>query len=229
MNQNITILLVEDHPIITEAYQQGIHLFQENHEELSFEILKAFDCDDALQVLRECKKTKKTIDLIFLDIKIPASQKNPQIKSGEQVGKNFRKVMPTTKIIISTMITGNFLIYNIVKSLDPNGFLIKTDITHQGIIDALQAVLLDGEKYFSKTVTETLLHKALNDYNIEDLERHILHELSVGTKTYDIHKFIPLSSSSVNRRKLKIKDMLGLEQDATDRELILKAKELGII
>lgn len=229
MNQNVTILLVEDHPIITEAYQQGIHLFQENNAELSFEILKAFDCDDALQILKECKKTKKSIDLIFLDIKIPASKKNPQIRSGEEIGKNFRKVMPAAKIIISTMITGNFLIYNIIKSLKPDGFLIKTDITHEEIIDAIQMVLLNGEKYYSKTVTETLLYKAVHDYKIEDLDRHILQELSVGTKTYDIHKFIPLSSSSVNRRKHKIKRMLGLGEHATDRELILKAKELGII
>ena len=224
----LTVLLIEDHPIIIEAYRQGIKLFEETNLGYLFHIHTATNCDEALESIKRFNTNNKKVDIIFLDIKIPPSKTNPQIKSGEDIGKRVRMDLPESKIIIATMITGYYVINSIFKTLNPEGFLIKNDITHEEIIFTLEKVCTNNI-YYSKTVMNSIQKKMNNDFEIEDLDRHILEELSLGAKTNEIDKFMALSRSSINRRKIKLKILLDLDENASDRELVLRAKQIGII
>lgn len=228
MENQITILIVEDHPIISEAYKLGMQLFKKEHPKHDLNILSACNCDEALDVIKFYAKIHKKIDYVFLDIKIPPSKTNPKIKSGEDIGKKFRNTSPKTKIVIVTMITGNYSIMGIIKTINPEGFLIKNDITHNEITTVLDK-LFSNEVYYSKTILECLRQKVTNDFTVEDVDRHILYELSIGTKTVEIEQFVPLSRSTINRRKNKMKVLFNLSDTASDRELVLRAKEIGIL
>jgi hypothetical protein len=68
----------------------------------------------------------------------------------------------------------------------------------------------------------------LNDLLLDKIDRRLLYELSIGTKTKDLPITLPLSIAGVEKRKRNLKnvfDVSGLE----DKDLINKAKEKGFI
>ena len=74
-----------------------------------------------------------------------------------------------------------------------------------------------------------LLRKQISsDYLLDKIDRQLLHELSIGTKMKDLPDVLPMSIAGIERRKRQLKEMFNVE-DCEDRELILKAKEMGFI
>ncbi|MFL0087526.1 DNA-binding response regulator, partial [Tenacibaculum maritimum] len=66
------------------------------------------------------------------------------------------------------------------------------------------------------------------DYIIDDLDRKILYELSIGTKMKNLPDVVPLSITAIERRKREIKKMFSISS-LDDRDLILTAREKGFI
>jgi len=87
---------------------------------------------------------------------------------------------------------------------------------------------IEVDIYFSKTILQLQRIYRTNLHIVDDIDYHILHELSLGTKNIDLPKKIFLSSTTINRRKHKLKDFLGIT-DQSDSALIRKAKELRYV
>ncbi len=219
-------LLIDDHPLIAEAYKSAFKFIQSQDENIAFSIQTAVDCDSACEILKEFAAGETPLHIVFLDMRLPPS-KDGTILSGEDLGIQINKMLPETSIIVSTTFNDNYRVHSILKNINPDGFLVKNDLTPNELVLAIKNVL-SNTPYYSKTVMKLVRNEVSNDYLLDDSDRKIIYELSIGTKTKDLPNIINLSLRSIEKRKQQIKHIFEIE-DADDRELILTAREKGFI
>ena len=223
MNQIINILMVDDHPIIIEGYQNTLMATKNDDQTLIIDT--ANDCDTADMLMRKAAR-ERPYDVLFFDISLPAST-DGTLKSGEDLAKLSKQLMPQAKVIILTMFNESFRIHNIIKHISPDGFLIKSDLTSSELAEAFQRILV-SPPYYSTTVNQFLNKLISNDIQIDDTNRKILHLLSRGIKTRSLTEHIDLSMSSIEKRKKQLKDLF-LVNDGKDETLIGEARKKGFI
>ncbi|MGY5847115.1 response regulator [Salegentibacter sp. HM20] len=219
------VLIVDDHPIITSAYENAISRFVELNTQYKFEVTTLHSLDEAVKLLKD-DEFIKNLELVFLDIRIPESS-DGKFKSGDDLGRALKEKKPQIKIIISTTFNDNYRLHNIMHNLDPEGLIVKNDLVPKNLLDALQTVL-EGSHYYSKTVIALLRKQVLSDFHLDETDRQLLFELSIGTKLRDLPKILPLSTGGVEKRRRRLKEIFKVE-GKEDRELILVAKEKGFL
>ena len=164
--------------------------------------------------------------VVFLDVKLPPSS-DGKILSGEDLGKLTKEVLPEAKIVILTMFNDNFRIHNILKNVNPDGFLIKSDITSGELVRAFNIVIKDPP-YYSHTVTKLLRAHFTSDMMLDDIDRSILFHLSKGVKTKNLPAHIPLSLAAIEKRKRHLKEVFGVDKN-NDEKLFEQASKKGYI
>ena len=223
MNQVINILMVDDHPIIIEGYQNTLMATKYDHQTLIIDT--ANDCDTADLLMRKAAR-EKPYDVLFFDIRIPPSR-DGLLTSGEDLAKLAKQLMPKAKIIILTMFNESYRIHNIIKNISPDGFLIKSDLTSSELAEAFQHILV-SPPYYSSTVNQFLNKFIVNDIQIDEVNRKILHLLSQGIKTRSLPEHIDLSISSIEKRKKQLKELFSID-DGKDETLIMEARNKGFL
>ena len=225
MKKELYILIVDDHPVIVEAYKNILSSADLN--KFKFKIDNANNCDSAIKKIENSAKNVP-YDLLIFDIKLPPSS-NREIISGEGLAVFAKKMLPKAKIAILTMFDEDHRIHNILKTVNPDGLLIKNDLTSKELLTAFDVILTDPP-YYSTTVAKYFRKQAVNfqDSVLDGVNRKIIYHLSNGVKTKNLTKHINLSLSAIEKRKTQIKDLLGLEQ-ANDEQLIEEAKSRGFI
>ena len=196
------ILVVDDNPLIINAYTQALQILSDTNPNYRFNIDTASTCDEAISLISDSVSNNSDIglyDMVILDIRVePSSDGN--VLSGEDIALRLRELCPNTKIMISTTFNDNFRIYSLITNVDPDGFLIKNDIKPKELIKAIETVTTDPP-YYSKTVSKLLRKLMTAGVALEKHDRILLYELSVGTKMVDIPNIIPFSKPSMERRK----------------------------
>lgn len=225
-NKEYTVLLVDDHPLITNAYKSAFNYVEKNNDTASFKIDVVHDCDTADDKINFYATNDKMLDIVFLDISLPPS-KDKTILSGEDLGIKINKLMPDTKIIVSTSFNDNYRIHSIIKSLDPDGFLTKNDINPKSLVKAINDVIQDPP-YYSKTVTKLLRKEVTNDFLLDAIDRKLLYELSIGTMMKELPMILKLSLPAIEKRKSRMKQVFDAVSPH-DKKLLQKAKEKGFI
>ena len=225
MSTKYKVLIIDDHPIIADAYKSAFEFISSENSKVNFEISIATNCDEAIEKIKDAAK-KSGIDIIFLDISLPPSTDGEYL-SGEDLGIAIKKLLPKCKIVVATTFNDNYRIQAILKNVNPDGFLIKNDVNKDELVFAIKT-LLDGSPYYSKSVLELFRKQASIDYKIDKIDRQLLYEMSIGTKMKDLPSIIPMSMPGLERRKKQLKKLFEVK-DNDDRELILKAKEKGFI
>lgn len=221
--QHIQILMVDDHPIIIEGYQNTLMATKKEHQTLQIDT--ANDCDTANQLLQRSAK-EKPYDICFFDISLPKSA-DGKLTSGEDLAKMTRKIMPHAKIVILTMFNESFRVHNIIKHIEPDGFLIKSDLTSSELAEAFQYIL-SSPPYYSTTVSNFLKKSVATDMYVDDINRKILHLLSHGVRTITLREHINLSLSAIEKRKKQLKLLFGIK-DGKDETLIAEARKKGFL
>ncbi|WKK67337.1 response regulator [Lutimonas zeaxanthinifaciens] len=225
MKQYQKVLIVDDHPLICDSYVEALNLVMEEKSDYSLKIESAGDCDSAKEKIQNTW-TENGYDMVFLDIRLPPSEDHRML-SGEDLGELIRREHPSAKIIVATTFNDNYRIQNIFKSLNPEGFLIKNDINTKELVEAINKIM-GGGVYYSDTVSSLMRKKMFSEINVDKTDRQILYELSLGTKTKDLPKYVPLSIAGIEKRKRILKQVFDVE-DQGDKALIMKARELGFI
>ncbi|WP_027125878.1 response regulator [Gelidibacter mesophilus] len=221
--QNIHILMVDDHPIIIEGYQNTLMATKKENQTLQIET--ANDCDTANELLQRAAK-EKPFDICFFDISLPGSS-NGKLTSGEDLAKMTRDIMPNAKIVILTMFNESFRVHNIIKEINPDGFLIKSDMTSSELAEAFQHIL-SSPPYYSSTVSNFLKKSVTADIYVDDINRKILHLLSQGIRTITLREHINLSMSAIEKRKKQLKLLFSVN-DGKDETLIEEARKKGFL
>ena len=220
MQQELRVLMVDDHPMTVKGYQMILE--QTMAEKISI-IDTAFNCDTAYDKITSSKN--KPYHLVFLDINLPPA-KNHRILDGEDLGILLRKDFPDTKIIILTMLSDNYRINSCLKSINPNGFSIKSKLTPKTLQDSVATVLL-GNCYYCEVVSNLVRKQVSNQITLDSFDRKILYHLSLGEKMKNLPHFVPLSLPTIERRKRRLKQLFEVKEG--DKSLIKKAKEKGFI
>jgi DNA-binding NarL/FixJ family response regulator len=224
MLQKIRILMIDDHPMIIEGYQNTLQFTKKTNQELYIDI--ANNCDEAIKFMEKSLRNALPYDVLFVDISLPPS-KDGLMQSGEDLAEYARIIMPNSKIIVLTMFNESFRIHNIIKTIDPEGFLIKSDLTSSELASAFQAVL-NNPPFYSGTVNSHIRKTIINDIVIDDKNRKILHLLSQGIKTKNLAAHFDISVSAVEKRKKQLKDLFSVE-DGQDETLLEEARKKGFV
>lgn len=223
MEQHLKILMVDDHPMIIEGYQMTLIATKKEHQQLDIDI--AHDCDMANELIRKAADNEP-YDVLFFDISLPAS-KDGLITSGEDLAKIARVYLPDAKVIILTMFNESFRILNIIKEINPEGLLIKSDLTSSELAEAFQHILT-SPPYYSSTVNNFLNTTITSDIYLDEINRKILHLLSQGVKTKTLKEHIDLSMSAIEKRKKHLKLLFDVE-DGKDETLLKEARQKGFL
>ena len=222
MAKKINIIIVDDHPFIIEGYKNAINSY--NSTDFEFTITQANNCKSAYDII--VNPDIQPFDIAFFDISMPAYEEK-NIHSGEDLAKLIKEVMPDCKVVLLTMHTELLKINTIIKTINPNGLIIKNDLTFDELLVAFDKIL-KNENYYSQTVVKFVSQSQYDNLEIDPFDKQILYHLSKGTKTKDIPSFVPLSLSAVEKRKLNLKEMLEIK-GASDIELIAEAKNKGLL
>lgn len=220
---HIHILMVDDHPIIIEGYQNTLMATKKDNQTLIIDT--ANTCDSANVLMQRASK-ERPYDVCFFDISLPPSA-DGNITSGEDLAKICRDIMPNSKVVILTMFNESYRIHGIIREIQPDGFLIKSDLTSMELSEAFQHILVDPP-YYSSTVSTFLKKAVSNDEYVDKINRKILQLLSQGVKTKSLPDHIDLSMSSIEKRKKQLKSIFNVT-DGRDETLILKAKGKGLV
>lgn len=215
--------MVDDHPIIIEGYQNI--LMDTKKEDQILRIDTANDCDTADELLRRAAN-EKPYDICFFDISLPGSS-DGRLASGEDLAKLTRRIMPKAKVVILTMFNESFRVHNIIKQINPEGFLIKGDMTSSELAEAFQHIL-SSPPYYSSTVSNFLKKSVFSDIYVDEINRKILHLLSQGVRTKTLREHINLSMSAIEKRKKQLKLLFSVN-DGKDETLIAKARNKGFV
>lgn len=216
------ILIVDDHPFIIQGYKNAITRY--NPKEFEFSISQAIDCKSAYEIITNPETA--VFDIAFLDISMPTYEEKG-LHSGEDLAKLLMEFMPECKIILLTMYTELLKIKNIIDTINPNGLVIKNDLTFDELLFGFDKVI-KNEIYYSQSIQKMIDLAQSEIIEIDLFDKQILFHISKGTKTKDIPQYIPISLEAIDKRKLNLKKLLGII-DESDIELIREAKNKGLL
>lgn len=215
------ILIVDDHPFIIQAYKNALEKYSQQGYE--FEVIQANNCKSGYENIVE---SKIPFNVAFFDISMPEYAEKG-IYSGEDLAVLMKSEMPSCKVILLTMHDELLKINNIIKNINPNGLIIKNDLTFDELIFAFDKII-NNESYYSQTVIKLVGQAKYNDIELDAFDKQILFHLSKGVKTKDLPQYIPLSFSAIEKRKLNIREILEVK-GVSDIDLINEAKTKGVI
>ncbi len=217
----VNILIVEDHPTMVEGYKSILNLPNSSNRE--FRVIAASNCEAAFNIIRTALQP---FEIVILDMILPSFEKE-KLYSGEDLAILVQKQWPGSKIIMSTSHTESFLLYNLIKKINPEGLLVKSDFTPEEFLNAIDCIL-KGQKYYSITAKQSITEVNLDENYMDAYNRRIISLLARGIKTKNLPQYLNISISAIDKRKAQIKDILNI-QKGNDEDIIREAKKRGFV
>ena len=220
---NRNILIVDDHPLNVDSYRALLSGIESNS---MANYLLAYDCEQAYKLLLKTNLNSETIDFAFVDISLPPFEEK-NILSGSDLALEIRKLFPLCKIIIISMHKEPLWVNQIYNSIQPEGFIAKSDVNYKLFPKVFQSIASD-EIYFSPSIKQAQKVMIQKNINWDNHDSKILQLIEEGIKTINLPKSIPLSLSAIEKRKANIKKQLIMDS-GSDKELLDAARNLGFI
>jgi DNA-binding NarL/FixJ family response regulator len=214
------VLAIDDHGVVLEGYHYMFQNLDHNHGELRF--VKARDCRTGYKVISA--NHDKPFNIALIDYSIPQYE-DQQLYSGADLALLVRETMPNCKIILMTMHKEIDIIGSILNTIDPEGFINKSDCSTEELAKAFKEVL-NGNTFYSQAISNYLKRRK-KGIVLEDIDVRIILLLAKGIKNKNLSNYIPLSESAIEKRKYKIKRLLEIE--GNDEDLIHEARTQGFI
>lgn len=218
----VKILFVDDHPLQILGYKT---ILDYNNHGFCIEATECYNCKDAFSIVTNTVN-RPDFDMVFLDRSMPAYEEEG-IYSGEDLAVLVKKNVPEAKIVILTSHAESFIIYDIMKKVNPAGLLIKSDFSGEELLLAFDSIIND-ETYHSETVQKAIKELLSREEYLDSINRKIIMLISQGFKTKTIAGEVKLTESAVEKRKAKIKDYFCIGK-GNDEDIIREAKRLGFI
>ena len=221
--KTIRILAVDDHEMTTMGYKFILEDTEFDGYRIKMDTDKTFE--GAQQKIRESMNLFP-YDIILLDIQLSQNTEGPA-KTGEEIGIFARKVSPASKIVFMSSFSDNYRINSIMQSVDPEGYMVKSEIDQQSL-QAMVRTVMTTPPYYTQKALAAIRRKMANDISLDENDKKILYYLSVGTKTKDMTKYISLSLPTIENRKRQLKALFGVEKQ-NDQALITESRKRGFI
>ncbi len=219
----IRILAVDDHEMTTLGYK--FILEDSTFEGFKLHVDTAKTYEEASEKLRQSVK-RLPYHIVLLDIQLSSNTDHPD-KSGEDLGKLAREVSPESRVVFMSSFSDNYRINSIMQSVDPEGYMVKSEID-EASLRAMVRTVLDNPPYYTQKALAAIRRKMANRISLDENDKSILYHLSIGTKTKDMVNHISLSLPTIENRKRQIKSLFGIEKQ-NDQALISEARNRGFI
>jgi len=219
---DINVLMVDDHPLIIDGYKSIL-----SYNKLGYNVktTSAYNCKEAYDIIFSTNAVP-IFDIVFIDVTLPAYHEE-KINSGEDLALLIKNKKPQTKVVILTSHVEILMLKRILKEINPKALLLKNDITSDEFLEAFDSVI-KGSFYHSKTIKSINNDlkgslKKLDHYNSQ-----IILLLSQGIKSKSIQEQLNLSKSAIDKRKVAIKEYLGIDK-GNDEDILREARKQGLI
>ncbi len=223
MKEKISVLIIEDHPMIIEGYKNTLQKMSDEGWELAIETVS--DSDSALNSLKKASNSYP-YDILLIDIKLPPST-DGTITSGDRLAIRAKQLLPNVQIMILTMFSESHRIHSILKNVYPDGFLVKSDLTPDELLISFKKIL-NNSTYYTETVNSYLRKRIQNNVHFDEKSLKILSCIAKGIKTKNLPNHVNLSLSAIERRKNRIKEVFGIE-GGDNEDLLNEARKRGFI
>ncbi len=223
MSDLVRILAVDDHEMIVLGYKYTLEASTFENFEVVVHTAPGYMAGKA-EI--ESSANRLPYDIILLDIQMfPEDAKEE--RGGENLGLLAKKISPTSKVVFVSSFSDSYRINNILKNVNPDGYMVKSEVD-QKTLQTMVRTVLDNPPYYTAAALQAIRRKMANEDQIDERDKKILYQLSIGTKTKDISTLVAAASTTVENRKRQLKIMLGVE-NGNDFALIDEAKKRGFI
>lgn len=219
----IRILAVDDHEMTTMGYK--FILEDSEFEDFKVQMDTAKSYDEAIQKIEEAANGIP-FDILLLDIQLSNPTDGPS-KTGEDIGIFARTTSPESKIVYMSSFSDNYRINSIMQSVDPEGYMVKSEIDQRSL-QAMVTTVITAPPYYTQKALVAIRKKMAQDISLDENDKKILYHLSIGTKTKDMVNFISLSLPGIENRKRQLKSLFGVEKQ-NDQALITESRNRGFI
>lgn len=219
----VRILAVDDHEMTTTGYKYILEAEEFDDFEVRVEIATNFEMGK-----EKIEFSARTLnyDIILLDIQLfPSHSKDP--RSGEDLGILAREIVPESKVVFMSSFSDNLRINSIFKSVDPDGYMVKSEIDEKSL-RAMVETVVSKPPYYTAGAFEAIRRRMTNDIVLDELDKKILYYISIGTRTKDIAPLISSANTTVESRKRQLKILFGIE-NGNDIKLVEEARKKGFL
>lgn len=223
MKKTIRILAVDDHEMTTLGYRYILEDAEFSTFTVKVEIAKSYDIG---KEKIEFSSKSLRYDIILLDIQLfPPQSKDP--RTGVDLGILAREMVPESKIVFMSSFSDNYRINNIFKTVDPDGYMVKSEIDELSL-KAMINTVLESPPYYTASALAAVRRRMSNDILLDNQDQKILYHLSLGVHTRDIGELIGAASTTVETRKRQLKSIFGI-RNGNDLALIEQARKRGFL
>jgi len=213
-----TVLIVDDHPLFREGLKS---LISRNPR---FEVVG--EAGNGREGLRMSKRLKP--DLVVMDLSLPD-------KSGIDVTRNIRSLLPETRVMIVSMHSKIDYITEAFQA-GATGYVVKESATDR-LVQGLEAVS-KGEYFLDTSLSHKVVNKLMEfpekeakitDARYETLtrrEQQVMRLLAEGFSSKEIAEKLFISPKTVENHRTNIMSKLDLH---STMELVRYAVRLGLI
>ena len=221
--KTLRILAVDDHEMTTIGYKYILEDIDFANYKILVDMAKTFETGK-----RKIEESARSFryDILLLDIQLSGPD-DPQPFTGEDLGILARKLVPESKIVFMSSFSDSYRINSILKNVNPDGYMVKTEIDQKSM-EAMIHMVTTTPPYYTQKVLAAIRRKMSNDISLDDNDKKILYHLSIGTKTKDLGDHINLSQAGIENRKRQLKTIFGVDKQ-NDQALIIQAKNRGFI
>ena len=192
MAQLVRVLMVDDHPFIIEAYKNAIKGYNTKGV-YEFTVVQAKDCKTGYEAI--INEDNPQYDIAFFDLSMPTYEEKG-IHSGEDLALLVKERMPACKIILLTMHSEMLKINTIIKNINPNGLVIKNDLTFDELLLAFDKILKD-ENYYSQTVVKLVSQIQFDSNEMDVFDKQLLFHLSKGVGVTELSQYVSLAPAAI--------------------------------
>jgi DNA-binding NarL/FixJ family response regulator len=198
----VTLLLVDDHPII----RQGLRTLLEGDPEFKV-VGEAGDGVEALQLVQRLKP-----HLVVVDMMMPGL-------NGLEVIRQIQKLSPTTRTIVLSMQSADAYVIEALKN-GANGYVLK-ECGPNEMINAVREVM-QGNRFLSAKLSDRLqiVGQRIMDTpsdvyeTLTAREREILQMTAEGRTSREIGDKLKISPRTVELHRYKLAGKLGIKNKA---------------
>ena len=213
----IKVFIADDHPIVLDGLKTAINSFEGKSV-----VGVASNGEDALRQLDFLKP-----DILLTDISMPEM-------NGIDLTREAARRFPLIKVIIMSMHENDAYINNAIQA-GAAGYLLK-DAEKKEISEAI-ALIMEGGKYYSKTVSQILMNGIYNSKNQEgnrksnqgglsNRETEVLRLIASGLSNKEIGVKLFLSTRTVDAHRYNIMQKLEAKNTAEMIKAGIKLKLL---
>lgn len=217
------ILAVDDHEMTTLGYRFILEQAEFDGYQVMVDTCKSYK--EAEQRIAQSERLYR-YDIFLLDIQLFGPEEK-DVRTGEDLGKLVRKLAPNSKLVYMSSFSDAYRIRSILKSTDPDGYMVKSEIDGASLRDMVDKVLSDPPYYTAGAMQVIRKNMAQSDA-VDEVDKKLLYFLSQGKRSKEIQDLMAVSLATVNARKRHLKSIFGIE-NSNDMGLISEARKRGFI